>query len=107
MDESEEKVVQIDDILRDHIKGAHILWDGAYCTYKDIEIVAVFGHERPTAIWVRSAMPDNREKYWLKPEDPNFFDQLDETIKIAKSIVDETVETQIAMGALRRHVFGS
>jgi hypothetical protein len=96
----------LDDILSSHVKGDSIVWDGAVCLYKGIEIISMFGSDRPTAVWVRNAMPDNRDN-WLKVETPDFFEQFDKAVEYAKEIVNEVIETERAMKAMRDHVFGS
>lgn len=96
----------LDDILSSHVTGANIVWDGAHCLYRGIEIISLFGIDKPTAVWVRNAMPDNRDN-WLKVEDPNFFEQFDKAIDYAKAIVDEVIKTETAMRDMRNHVFGS
>jgi hypothetical protein len=101
----ESKPIELDDILSSHVKGEHIRWDGASCYYRGAEIISLFGSVRPTAVWVRNAMPDHRTN-WLTVEHPDFFKQFDAAIAHAKKIVDEVIETQFAMDALRDRMLG-
>lgn len=96
----------LDDILSSHVTGPGIKWDGAQCLYKDYEIINIFGSARPTAVWVRSAMPDNRET-WLKVEVPDFFEQFDKAVVYAKELVDEVIRTEQAMRDMRNRMFKS
>lgn len=99
--------VELVDILQEVVKGDDILWDGSTCVYKHYDIMTVFGRNEPTAIWVRQSMPDIREKRWLRPEDPNFFEKLKEAVALAKQVIDETEETKRALDGLRSYMLGT
>lgn len=99
--------VDIVDILQEAIKGDDIKWDGATCIYKEYDIVSVFGRQHPTAIWVRQAMPDMRDKLWLRPEDPDFIQKLEAAVILAKQVIDDTEETKRALDGLRNYMLGT
>lgn len=90
-------------ILHDYIKGDYVKWDGAFCTYKGYDIISLFGGERITAVWVRQAMPDNRE-FWLDAHDPDFFKKLDAAFKVAKQLVENAEETKKLFDNFRAHL---
>lgn len=98
--------IELQDILKDVVKGENIIWDGAFCFYKNIEIMTVFGDRQITLVWVRQSIPDSRDKGLLKPEHPQFFSQLKAAVKQAKQAVDEAEETSRAMADLRNHLMG-
>jgi hypothetical protein len=102
-----DKPVELQDILKDLIKGKGIVWDGAFCLYKDYDIVSVFGNDKITAVWIRQSMPDNREKLWLRPEEPDFLKQLEAAVVQAKKVIDDTEETKKALADFRNYITGS
>lgn len=101
------KPVDLTDILQDVIKGADLYWHGSFCYYKHYEIVAVFGRDRVTTLWVRQSMPDDRSNRWLLPEDPNFFQQLEAAVAHAKKVVDDTEDTKRALDDIRKYATGA
>lgn len=84
--------VELQDILQDIVKGPDIVWDGAFCYYKNHEILTVFGEDRITLVWVRRTMPDLREGGMLRPEDPQFLTILKQAIQQAKQVVDDAAK---------------
>lgn len=99
----EDGKVGLEEILHDYIKGPYIKWDGAFCTYKGVDIISLFGTERVTAVWIRKAMPDDRET-WLDVHDPDFFKKVDASFDNAKKVVDYANETKDLFSKFREHL---
>src|SRR5882672_8606200 len=99
----EDGKIGLEEIMRDYIKGLHVKWDGAFCTYKGIDIISLFGTDRVTAVWIRQSMPDAREM-WIDARDPDFFKKVDVAFDNAKKIVDYADETKELFSKFRDHL---